>query len=342
MTQGCWDFRNSAEAWDDSFAGRWRDRLSHAPRAHFEFDPDCLRWQARHGATTWAVLIDGPGPGLAMLLGVTPRESRSGAPWRWNVVAESAGAADESFALRADEAARAVAAARALSGGRRLLIHLPASACPDGIRAGATCVNVLDPDTDRMLRALDDAKRRAIRKATRAGYEVKVADTSEQFRAFAELQRLTEARRGNARPETPAYVEPGEAWREWELPWMWLLVAERDGRVEAGSGFGRLSGGSLDYRTNASSDDARKAGANVLLAWEGMRRGALDGHRWLNWCGATRFKRELGGTVIPVRCHLDGDLRWALPNQLARSWHGARPWMARLAKRLGARRGVAS
>lgn len=334
--------RNSGDAWDDAFARAWQERSSHAPAAHFEFDPACLTWQARHGAPLLAALVDDArGPGLALLLAITPRTLTGGAPWRWALAVEQDAVAPRFEPAPAD-AARAIAAARALAGARRLRMYLPSAACPGGMRAGATCVNALDSDADRMLHALDDAKRRAIRKATRAGYVVRAATTHGQFRAFAELQQETEARHGYARHAVPETAEPGEQWREWELPWMWLLVAEKEGRVEAGSGFGRLARGSLDYRTNASSEQARKDGANVLLGWEAMRLGALAGHRWLNWCGATRFKREFGGEVIPVSCHLGGDLRWSIPNQLERSWRGARPWMAGWAKRLGARRGAAS
>jgi hypothetical protein len=116
--------------------------------------------------------------------------------------------------------------------------------------------------------------------------------------------------------------EPGEVWREWELPWMWLLVAKQGGVVRAGSGFGLWPGGSLDYRTNASDAEGMKGGANILLAWEAMRRGRDAGHRWVNWGGATRFKLDLGGECLTVHSWLGGGPLWQVPNRLEVAWEG--------------------
>jgi hypothetical protein len=187
---------------------------------------------------------------------------------------------------------------------------------------------------------MDGDKRRTIAKARKAGWIVREAREADTFRAFAALQQAAERRRGGnveALPEAPA---PGESWREWELPWMGLLVAERDGALEAGSGFGWVPGGMLDYRANASSERGRREGANVLLAFEAMRLGRDRGLRWINWGGATLFKRDFGGTLVPVTCRLGGGAAWAIPNRVQTSLRRARPRAAALLKRLR-RRGSA-
>lgn len=336
----CWDTR---EAPPDGFLDRWIGDLSRAAHPHFGFDPDYLRWSALHARPGVALRIDGDVP----LVCVAERRGASlvcGTPWRWSVARVDTGGDPVRFEPAPDPTAadaRRVAVAIARVAPRdRIEMHLPSGAAPNGFRSGTTCLNPLTSDDDVIYGALDDAKRRAIRKAQRAGYRVVEATTSAQRRAFAGLQRQTEFRRGRSLPPTPESPAPGEAWREWELPWMWLLVAERDGRVEAGSGFGRFPRGSVDYRTNASSDAGRRDGANVLLAWEAMRRAGEAGHTRLNWCGATRFKREMGGEVVPIACELGGGLRWMVPNSVTTSFHRARPLVAGWAKALGMRRDV--
>ena len=57
-----------------------------------------------------------------------------------------------------------------------------------------------------------------------------------------------------------------------------------------------------------ASDDqgAKNDGANVQLAWEALRRGREAGHRWMNWGGATHFKKDLGGARVEISCWLGG------------------------------------
>lgn len=155
-----------------------------------------------------------------------------------------------------------------------------------------------------------------------------VASTHEEMAAFHRLQGETERRRGNAGEETPVSPAPGESWREWELPWMWLLVAVRDGVVEAGSGFGMRPHGALDYRTNASTLEAKRSGANVLLAIEALRRGRDRGCHWMNWGGVTEFKREMGGERVEVTCRLGGGAMWSVNNHVTALVRGAQPKLA--------------
>ena len=114
---------------------------------------------------------------------------------------------------------------------------------------------------------------------------------------------------------------------------MWLLLARKAGYIEAGSGFGCFGSGVVDYRANASTPEAKNAGANALLAWEAMRRGRLAGYRQMNWGGSNTFKREMGGDYIPMVCYPEGNPLWSVPDTLEVQWHHARDGLARRVKR---------
>jgi hypothetical protein len=120
----------------------------------------------------------------------------------------------------------------------------------------------------------------------------------------------------------------GRSWREWENPWMKLFVAIRDGQVVAGSGFGWNPGGMMDYRTNASTLEAKRVGANILLAFEAMRAGRDAGARWMNWGGNTSFKSRLGAEPVTIGCRLGGGPAWLVPNHVEASLRRARPRLA--------------
>jgi hypothetical protein len=108
---------------------------------------------------------------------------------------------------------------------------------------------------------------------------------------------------------------------------MLLLVAARDGQIACGSGYGLWPGGMIDYRANASTLEGKKLGANALLAFEAMRLARSRGCRWMNWGGATDFKRELGGERGSHRAG-SAAACWALPNRITVSLRRARPVVA--------------
>lgn len=321
----------------EAFAGAWRARLARATHAHFALSLEFLAWRATHGEHALAVLADRDGQGGAFVL----REQRggwvSGWPWRWQAVIEDP-SRDRAEGLSAGECEWIVACATDAAEARRLRLHLPGGPGPAAYLAGATYLNPLDRADEELLRTMDGDKRRTIKKAGKAGWCVREGTSADDFRAFAELQRAAERRRGREPAALPDAPGPGESWREWELPWMGLLVAEKDGTIDAGSGFGWVAGGMLDYRANASSERGRREGANVLLAYEAMRLGRERGMRWINWGGATLFKRDFGGVLVPVSCRLAGGPAWTIPNRLQASLRRARPRVAAALKRLGVRR----
>jgi Acetyltransferase (GNAT) domain len=321
---------NTRDAIAPEFERAWRERLSRTPHAHFGFDPAFLRWESDHGRSALAALVEeGPGRGALVL-----REHGAGRvcgwPWRWEAVIEDAGRTSPR-GLTPAECDWLFGAAVELSGGRRLHCYLPDA--PEtqagGFPAGTTLLRSLDLTDEQMLMTMDVNKRRAVKRAQREGFTVVPATTHQQFLAFARLQVETEKRRGQESGAiSSAPPLPGEGWREWELPWMLLLVAERDGQIACGSGYGLWPGGMIDYRANASTLEGKKLGANALLAFEAMRLARSRGCRWMNWGGATDFKRELGGERVDLTCRLGGGVLWALPNRITVSLRRARPVVA--------------
>ncbi|MBI5709094.1 MAG: GNAT family N-acetyltransferase [Candidatus Eisenbacteria bacterium] len=324
---------------DPGFERAWRARLAGAPHAHFGFDPAYLAWSAAHGAAARALLVDEDGRGAALVLREEKGGLACGWPWRSGAVVEDpARALPEG--LTPAECGWLFACAERAAEGARLRCFLPGPPQGAGWAAGLTSIVRLERAEAELMQDLDASKRRALKKAQRSGWEVVEAVRPAEWNAFAGLQRATESRRGAAPAALPEHPAPGESWREWELPWMWLLVAVKDGVVEAGSGFGFLPGGTLDYRTNASTEAAKKEGVNVLLGWEAMRRGRERGLRWLNWGGATRFKRDFGGPCVEISCRLGGGAAWAIANRVAASLQRARPRIAGAVRKLRQGRGA--
>ena len=336
MSERVWD---TARVCDPGFEREWYARLARIPHAHFAMRLDWLAWGARHGTPARAALVeDGEREGL-VILRHEHGEWVSGWPWRWQLMAlphaacDAMGLCAADFDWLLDEASR-------LSGTQRVRAFVPVvNGSRRGFPGGRTLLLSLAPDEERLLASMGADKRRTVKKCEKSGYTVVEAETHEQFRAYRRLQYETAQRRrrdghgdGDGAASFEADPAPGEAWREWELPWQWLLLAIRDGSVHAGSGFGRIAGGTLDYRTNASTTEGMRAGANVLLAWEALRRGRAAGMQWMNWGGATIFKRQLGGELVGVECRLGGHAFWSIPNRVETSVHRTRPQLTQLLK----------
>lgn len=332
-----WDTRETP---DPAFTAAWNARIARTPQAHHALRPDFLAWDARHGRTALAVLVEEPA-GMLVLRRVRGGWS-SGWMWRTQVAVESPPPGP--LALTDAQRRGLLAAVDAVSQGTLTRCYLPHAAGEGepAFEASTTYVHGLECTEDALFATFDGNRRRAVKKAAKEGFAIVSATTFDHYRGFAAIQVETARRRGLQTGPVPDTVEEsGESWREWELPWMRLLVAVRDGRVHAGSGFGMLPGGTVEYRANASSPEARAAGVNVALAWEGLRMAQADGAKWLNWGGATEFKKNLGGQRVAIWCRLGGGPVWALPNQVALSWHRVRPRLAGLWHSL-ARRSAAS
>jgi hypothetical protein len=158
--------------------------------------------------------------------------------------------------------------------------------------AGRTVVATLQHDDSELSARMAPNTRREVRKAGKA-FRVRRATRADamEWELLADMGALEHGK------------VPGHrgACAEWFAPDRLLLVAVDDlGLVVAGSGFSVCRGGWLDYRANASDWRFRRSGVNALLAYEAMRYGRGLGCVAVNWCGATPFKRHLGGVVVPV------------------------------------------
>jgi hypothetical protein len=334
---------NSATTLDPGFASAWRERLARSAHAHFAMDLRFLEWEARHGRGSLAVLAEDGERRAALVMREEGVACVSGWPWRWGAVLEAPEA--PAAGLSPADCDWFFGLASRVAGARRLRCYLPVAGggSATGYLAGSTLMRSLGHDDDEFLRAMDGDKRRAVKRARREGFEVVRATTHDEFKAFARLQRETERRRGTSSAEIDDELPaPGESWREWEHPWMMLLLVVRGGVVEAGSGYGIHPGGLVDYRANASTPEGKKLGGNALLAFEALRHGRELGCRWMNWGGATTFKRDLGGERVDLYGRLGGGVVWALPNQVSLTIHRARPqlgaWWRTLKAGIAARR----
>jgi hypothetical protein len=306
MTQNIWDTRGPLAP---EFAEAWYARLARCPHANFSIDLTYLKWEAKHGRRALAILLEEGGRAGALVMREQSGTWTSGWPWRWQAVVEGSDPTDPT-GLTADDCAWFYRHASQLAGSRVLRLHMP---CPPqsvpGIASGSTLLFAVDRDDQELLASMQANKRRMMRRAQEAGYRVRETTDPCDFRRFAELQREAKLRRGIPAPPVVDAPAPGEDWDEWRLPWMWLLVADRDGIVESGLGDGLHPGGVLEARAGASSPKARQDGVFALLSYNEARLARDRGYRWINLGGDTPFKRELAGRLgsrVSMYCWLGG------------------------------------
>lgn len=328
-----WDTREPVRA---EFSTAWEAVLARAPHANFSIAMPYLCWEARAGRHALAVLAEQHGHRGAVVLRRAGGGFVSGWPWRWQAVVEDSGRAG-AVGVSGEEGMWLYRAAVAAARQRPVRLHLPCTA-PDGTpdyEAGTTLMYAIDRDDAELLAAMQPSKRRMIRRAELAGYTVRTSRDRTDLLRFAHLQRETKRRIGIAAPPVSEAPAEGEEWREWELPWMWLLVAEKEGVVESGLGDGLCAGGTLEARAGASTLQARRDGVFALLSLEEARRGRGLGYRWINLGGDTPFKREIAGrlaTRVALSCWLGGPGWWSWGARAELLWRRAAARVRRVAK----------
>jgi len=318
MSERIWDTRHPL---DPGFRSAWTAAIADSRHANFALDPEFLRWESARGRTGLAVLIEEYGRRAAFVLRREGPMMSCGWPWRWQAVICDPRRA-ETLGLGQDEAAWLLDRAGRIARGRQVRCYFPLRP-PRGVSGfpvGRTLLYRIDRTDSELLHAMHPSKRRMVRRALSRGYEVTEAVSQPQLRAFAEIQRQTKLRHHLATGDTPASPPPpGFGWREWELPWMWLLVATRDGRVESGLGDGVRPGGMLEGRAGGSTADGQRDGAFALLSFEEARRGRDRGHHLINLGGDTVFKREMVGGLgerVGIWCWLGGLPAWDLASRV--------------------------
>jgi len=303
---------------DASFAARWQEWSAHAPLGNFSMRTDHAEHESAHGRYATLVLAEHRQRRIALVLREVAGELHCGWPWRWQAVMCDH---DASHGPHPDahEAALMFQVAQAVASGVRLRVHLPVDpgTRAPGARSGVTIVQRIDVSDEELLDSMDPSKRRLQRRALREGFTVRLGDRPEDHRRYGELDRAAALLRGEPDPSPTDEPGPGERWREWELPWMRLIVAERDGRLEACVGDGVAVAAMADGRAAVTSPEARKAGVMSLLCHEEARLLRDEGHRWFNHGGDTVFKREVAGRLgkrLEMFGWLGGGRRFALAN----------------------------
>jgi hypothetical protein len=299
----------------------WEGALRTARAAHFAFRPDYLTWEGKHARPAWAVLADEGTRRGALLLQPTAHGLTCGQPWRCGAVVSRGEPMDDPLDLQRDEAEWLFRQATHHARGARLRMYLPFEP-PRGVPgylAGSSVYQDVRASDDGLLRAMASSKRDMVRRAIKRGYSVRPAETLEELRAFNTLSLLARRARGERfREDKRDAPPPGVSWRQWELPWMWLMIAVRDGRIESGAGDSVGTGWSLEARSAASTPEARRDGAFALLCYEEARRARDAGLHWFNHGGDTTFKREMAGKLgrrVPMWCWMSGSALWRLPNE---------------------------
>lgn len=314
------------------FEARWREWGTHAPLANFALRIDHAEHEAAHGRHAILVLAEHRSRRLALVLREVDGELHCGWPWRWQAVMCDH---DVTHGPHPDagEALLMFQVAQAAAEGVRLRMHLPVDpgTRAPGARSGVTIVQRIDVSDEELLDSMDPSKRRLIRRATREGFEVRWGDRPEDRRRYGELDRAAARLRGETDVVPDGDPGPGERWREWELPWMRLLVAEREGCVEACVGDGVAPAAMADGRAAVTTPDARRSGVMSLLCHEEARLLRDSGHRWFNHGGDTVFKREVAGRLgkrLEMFVWMGGGRRYAIGNHLESLVARARPAVA--------------
>ncbi len=302
-----------------AFRSQWLDWTARAPLANFSTRIDHAEHEAVRDRHAVLVLCEHHRRRVALVMREVDGELHCGWPWRWQAVICDP-SAQRGPGPDAAEASTMFEVARSAADGARLRMHLPADPGTrvSGYRTGVTIIQRIDVGDEELLDSMEPSKRRMYRKALREGFQVRLADRPEDHRRYGELDRAAARLRGEASEEPGGDPGPGDRWREWELPWMRLIAAEREGRIEAFVGDGVAPSAMVDGRSAVTTPEARKAGVMALICHEEVRHLRDQGHRWLNHGGDTVFKREVAGrlgTSLEMFSWLGGGRRHLLANQ---------------------------
>jgi CelD/BcsL family acetyltransferase involved in cellulose biosynthesis len=194
------------------------------------------------------------------------------------------------------------------------------------------------PDGDAPIRFGSPRNHRrikwAIGKATREGVEIRKADREADLRNWYRLYLTT--MRALAVPPRP-YRYFASLWSQLHpRGLLWLLLAERRGRLLAGSMF-LAFGSTVFYAFNGSAREQLSSRPNDLIQWHAIHVAAETGFRRYDFgeveagqCGLADFKAKWGAKPEPLFRYLEPPLRSpdALARLTAARRAGERVWKA--------------
>ena len=173
---------------------------------------------------------------------------------------------------------------------------------------GQTWIVDLRQGPEAIWSGLKKRARQQVRKAEKAGLQIRAATGDADLETYVRLHRKTYARTG-VRAHPHAYF--AELWRHFVDPGLArVFFAELDGEVIGAQNFGLYKGATI-YWTGASDEQALENGANHLLQWRALEQMANDGIEWAEigeafpgtrsgkLQGLSFFKESFGGDLYP-------------------------------------------
>lgn len=186
----------------------------------------------------------------------------------------------------------------------------------------------LQQDLDALWHSLDEASRRAIRKAGRDGVVVRMAECEQTLRAFFELHLRIRKYKYHLLAQPYRFFQ--SIWRHFMAEdYGFLMVAEYQGEIIGGILFLAWKD-TLYYKFNASNPAYLSHRPNDILMWEGIRHGRAKGYARLDLGvsdldqeGLIRYKRKFA-TNEKTASFLRHPADWAptLPEKEARDLLG--------------------
>jgi Acetyltransferase (GNAT) domain len=147
---------------------------------------------------------------------------------------------------------------------------------------------------DELFKQFADSRRRNIKKASKLGIEVFIAEKTDEFRAYYDIYAEW-CRRKNIPRNSFEMLE--EALR---LPNRRLFLARYEGKILAGTIIRLYPGAMIEYAANSSLVEHQQLRPNDLLHWRVIEWACAEGYKSYSLGGAHLFLRRFGGSIVPV------------------------------------------
>lgn len=175
---------------------------------------------------------------------------------------------------------------------------------------------------DELFRQFAQTRRNDIRKSIKAGLEIAIARTADEFKAYYDIY-VDWCRRKNIPATSFEVIE--EAFRSENRR---LFIARYAGKIIAGAIIRLYPGGMIEYAANSSLEEYLKLKPNDLLQWRVVEWACREGFKRYSLGGAHLFVRKMGGEMAPVyRYRLDRtwlhrhELKESFENSARKTFH---------------------